>query len=394
MTFWRRLFRAAQTPRSGVFNGNPTQVLVTASPKIASATVKESFGEAIKRGDAKRVQALLADNPDVVFGEGKLTPLHTAAIYGACAVAKMLLTKGVGGDPRDAQGQTPLHIAAFAGQKEMLELLLANKAEVDSRDNYGYTPLHRAASVSWNKGRMAEPLLADGADINAKNNDGETPLQKAAACGNKAMVELLLAHGADANVTNAEGRTPMEVVQAVIEAANLDRWKSSAESSAWVSKRLQGWNQNDWLELLSELRNSQYWPMNETAVDQHIEAVRHALARAGKEPWHGPREGSIRDVTLIIESIVLSMTSSGVIQPPAMMVQSIDQELANSGHIRQGEFAAYVAKSGFARQKIMGALTDDQRLAIVQSLYPSAKWACCGRVTQMSRYNIVVAFWD
>jgi hypothetical protein len=101
---------------------------------------------------------------------------------------------------------------------------------------------------------------------------------------------------------------------------------------------------------------------------------------------------AIKDVTVIVENNALSMASGGLIQPPATIVQSVDEELARSGYIRRGEFTAYVEKSGFGRQKVTAALTDQERLAAVRSLYPNEKWACCGRVTQMSRYNVVVAF--
>jgi hypothetical protein len=127
-----------------------------------------------------------------------------------------------------------------------------------------------------------------------------------------------------------------------------------------------------------------------------VATVAHSHGNSGKHRSsyeRGRRNVSaIKDATVIVENNVLSMASGGMIRPPATIVQSIDQELANSGYIRQGEFTAYVAESGFGSQKVTGTLTDRERLAAVQSLYPNDKWTCCGRVTQMSRYNVVVAF--
>ena len=55
---------------------------------------------------------------------------------------------------------------------------------------------------------------------------------------------------------------------------NFESWKSSGGPEAWVRQHLQGWNHDDWLELLAALRKSPYWPMDEAAIGQHIEMLR------------------------------------------------------------------------------------------------------------------------
>jgi hypothetical protein len=65
-----------------------------------------------------------------------------------------------------------------------------------------------------------------------------------------------------------------------ISGANIERWKSSNEPETWVRKHLQGWNHQDWLDLLGSLRNSQHWPMEEAAIGQHLELLRDRLRTA------------------------------------------------------------------------------------------------------------------
>jgi hypothetical protein len=74
--------------------------------------------------------------------------------------------------------------------------------------------------------------------------------------------------------------------------ANLERWRLSGEPVAWVLKQHYYWNQKDWDELLAALRDSQYWPMFESAIGQHLEmlraklkqlSLRNAAAVGGKE---------------------------------------------------------------------------------------------------------------
>jgi len=65
-------------------------------------------------------------------------------------------------------------------------------------------------------------------------------------------------------------------------AANLKRWKVSGQPEAWVAKH-PDWNHNDWLELLALLRKSQYWPMDEAAIGEHLEIVRMLWPELGEK---------------------------------------------------------------------------------------------------------------
>jgi upstream activation factor subunit UAF30 len=204
---------------------------------------------------------------------------------------------------RDKDSRTPLHYAVSNIGLEVVEFLLASKAEVDVKCNRGYTPLHMAAA---NGARgAAEILLANGANVNAKGIFARTPLHLAAEYGKLDVAELLLAHKADVHAMDThDGATPLSAAESTKNAEmvellrrhvavnkqsdpgeNLSRWKASQQPESWVKQHLEGWNQNDWLDLLALLRDSQYWPMDEAAVGQHIEVLRAKLKTTEvKEP--------------------------------------------------------------------------------------------------------------
>ena len=101
---------------------------------------------------------------------------------------------------------------------------------------------------------------------------------------------------------------------------------------------------------------------------------------------------AIKKVRLVLESDVLSLCGGAVINPPATLIESVDQELAKSGKIRSGDFATYIRTHGFGEPQITGSLTDNERMGVLRSIFPYDQWACCGRITEMNRYNVVVSF--
>ena len=137
----------------------------------------DEIHDAAQNGDLAKVQALLKDNPQLVFSKD------------------------------DQTGWTPLHSAAAGGHKEIAEFLLANKADVNARANDGATPLHLAAEKGY--ADVVSLLLDHGADVSVKAKGGTTALHMAAGMGQKSSVELLLARGADPNVQDEAGRTPL-----------------------------------------------------------------------------------------------------------------------------------------------------------------------------------------
>ena len=101
---------------------------------------------------------------------------------------------------------------------------------------------------------------------------------------------------------------------------------------------------------------------------------------------------SIKAVKLIIESDMISMFGGGMINPPKTLVGSVDQELAGSGMTTPGEFESYVSAHGLGQPQVVAGMSDGERLALLEGVFPGDRWACSGGMTEMTRYNVVVAF--
>src|SRR2546425_343290 len=175
---------------------------------VGTGKIRDAAG----KGDLAKVQALLKQNPDLVFSKDDHgnTPLHLAAVKGHKDIAELLLAKHADVNAKENHGNTPLHWAAVKGYKEMAELLLANKAKVNTKDNNGRTPLHWAAVKGYKD--MAELLLANKANVNAKTyKEGATPLYWAVFSDHKDVAALLLANKADVNAKDNNSNTPLNL---------------------------------------------------------------------------------------------------------------------------------------------------------------------------------------
>ena len=142
----------------------------------AAAPADGPLIDAVRRGDAARVRALIAQQVDVS------TP--------------------------DAAGTTALHWAVHRDNLDTINLLIAAGADVAAANRYGATPL----SVACENGHAAviEALLRAGADPNAALPEGETALMTVARTGQADAVRVLLDHGADPNATESwRGQTAL-----------------------------------------------------------------------------------------------------------------------------------------------------------------------------------------
>src|SRR5262249_26048563 len=79
---------------------------------------------------------------------------------------------------------------------------------------------------------------------------------------------------------------------------NLRRWQQSGEARLWVADHLGQWNHDDWLNLLRSLERSRYWPMDPWAVGDVLEEVRgewrnlHRWRNSGEaRGWVEARQG-------------------------------------------------------------------------------------------------------
>jgi uncharacterized protein len=100
--------------------------------------------------NADGTRALLAAgaDPNIVARASfaTVTPLGTAATFGAADVAGILLDAGADTEATGDHGHTPLHAAAANGDRAVVELLLANGALPEARTDDGKTPADLAAN--------------------------------------------------------------------------------------------------------------------------------------------------------------------------------------------------------------------------------------------------------
>jgi uncharacterized protein len=113
--------------------------------------------------------------PDAWSPDG-FTPLHIAAFAHNADAARALLAADA--DPNEVATAsfapvTPLGTAATFGANEVAELLLEYDADTEKTSGHRNTPLHTAAA-NGNRA-LVELLLTYGADPSATTDDGKTP---------------------------------------------------------------------------------------------------------------------------------------------------------------------------------------------------------------------------
>ena len=151
---------------SGATSGAPPPAVPPVAVPLVDALVDVPLVDAVRRGDASAVRALLDGGANV--------------------------------DSRTPDGATALLWAVHTDQPELVGLLLEAGADVEITNRYGVGP----ASLAAENGNAAilERLLQAGVDANHTLPGGETLLMTAARTGEPETVRTLLAHGADPNL--------------------------------------------------------------------------------------------------------------------------------------------------------------------------------------------------
>jgi ankyrin repeat protein len=156
----------------------------TRHPELAPAVLsarEPDFFEACALGKHDRVRALLSEDPAWAArhsGDG-FGGLGLAVYFGHIEIARMLVDAAadVNSPSRNALRVSPLHSAVASGSVALLDLLLAHGAKADAEEYQEATPLHSAAAAGNRE--MVEKLLAAGADPRRKTRDGKTAAELA-----------------------------------------------------------------------------------------------------------------------------------------------------------------------------------------------------------------------
>ncbi|RPH34353.1 MAG: hypothetical protein EHM93_00875 [Bacteroidales bacterium] len=100
--------------------------------------------KAIKKGDIKEMEKLIAAGADVNKKSVGATPLYWAAYKNSYEAARLLLDKGANINEGMSNGWNPIHIAAKKGNLEVVKLLIDRGADIYATCPHGGTPLKLA----------------------------------------------------------------------------------------------------------------------------------------------------------------------------------------------------------------------------------------------------------
>lgn len=190
--------------------------LATAVLLICGATLafSDPIHDAARKGDAKKVKAILQADPKAVSAKDKNgdTALHLAALHGQVEVAQILLDAGAEVNVKNNYGPfTPGDLGQqLYSNNHQDPVVLLSAHGVDERDmKNGYSPLD-LAEFSVNHKKMVMLLVGKGANVNAQAASGATALFWAVLRDQKDDAQFLLDHGANVNLPDAYGDTILD----------------------------------------------------------------------------------------------------------------------------------------------------------------------------------------
>jgi hypothetical protein len=160
-------------------------------------------------------------------------------------------------------------------------------------------------------------------------------------------------------------------------ATNLRRWRDSGLPRQWLEDRQGRWDHAAWEQLLADLRQSEFWPLDAAAVGRTLEEMRHEhdnlqrwLASGQPRRWvemHDGRWGHDEWCSLLE---YLRYSAFWPVAPAAVgqLIERLAQERAN---LRRWQ------ETGAARHWVeerQGSWDHHDWLALVELLRPSGFW--------------------
>jgi len=155
-----------------------------------------TFAEACAVGDTKRAMELLASDPSLLqsYSEDGYPAAGLAIFFRHPDLAAELIRRGadVNAAAKNPQRVAPVHAAVTVGDFDTMKMLLERGANPDARQEAGFTALHGAAAHGDVK--MAKLLLEFGADPKASTDDGKDVAEVAEKFNQPAFAEWFRAN--------------------------------------------------------------------------------------------------------------------------------------------------------------------------------------------------------
>ena len=173
-----------------------------------------AIAQAVRKGAADRVRALLAEgaDPNVPSPIAGYTALHLALANGDFEMMRALLAGGANAKLRTDRGMDPVGLGIVNGASTaVLEQLLAAGAAGDAVNLDGFGLLHAAAEV--NRPEIVTWLAGRGLDIEARTRGELTPLHIACGLGHLDAARALIRAGANVDAASPRG-TPRQIAEA------------------------------------------------------------------------------------------------------------------------------------------------------------------------------------
>jgi ankyrin repeat protein len=191
-------------------------ILIAMALLFARQALADPIHDAARKGDVKKVQALLQADPKLVNEKDNLgdTPLHVAALHGQVEVAQALIAAGADVNAKNNYAPfTPGDLWPYLSPSNHPDpVALLSVHAFDQRDTLnGYTPLDLATFAARYK-PLVELLVAKGANVNSQASSGATPLFWAIMRDQKDEAKFLIDHGANVNAADAYGDTILDIV--------------------------------------------------------------------------------------------------------------------------------------------------------------------------------------
>jgi ankyrin repeat protein len=202
--------------RSRFLKTSSLAFLMAAALACTGFAYADPIHDAARKGDAKKVQALLQVDPKLVNEKDSLgdTPLHVAALHGQIEVVQALIAAGADVNAKNNYAPfTPGDLWPYLSPSNHPDpVALLSVHAIDQRDTQnGYTPLDLATFSARYK-PVVELLVTKGANVNAQASSGASPLFWAVMRDQKDEVKFLIEHGANVNAADAYGDTILDIV--------------------------------------------------------------------------------------------------------------------------------------------------------------------------------------